>query len=179
MLVRRKRISSEVNRLLEEYEQSGPPVDIRRIAEVEGIKVVERPSPEADFSGFYLVEEGVPVIGINTASANKGRERFTLAHELAHHFLHEQQEGVPHVDRRFVVKFRNDESSKGEYIEEMEANLFAASLLMPEQFLRRSVSIFTTFDYDDDDLTSKLAEEYGVSKQAITIRLANLGLVRI
>jgi len=83
-----------------------------------------------------------------------------------------------HIDRpqQFQVKLRGPASSQGVDNEEMEANLFAAELLMPARFLVRDFQGFDPTD-ENDETVADLAEKFGVSKQAMSIRLAYLGLL--
>ena len=105
-----------------------------------------------------------------------------FVHELGHFFLHDEQgQGEVHVDRtrQFQIKLRGPASSQGVDEEEVEANLFAAELLMPTTFLERDVAQ-DGFDLsDDDEAVAKLAKRYGVSAQAMSIRLAYLGLINL
>ena len=57
--------------------------------------------------------------------------------------------------------------------DEIEANGFAAELLMPTEVLERELQ-GTDLDYEDDELTRRLANRYEVSLQAMAIRLGNL-----
>lgn len=114
------------------------------------------------------------VIVVNKRHA-KVRKRFTVAHELAHLLLHDFNE--PHADRGFKVRFRNPQSSEGAVLEEIEANQFAAELLMPahliiDRLIAKKIE-YVPSDPDDDKL-AEIAEEFGVSRQALGIRLANL-----
>jgi Zn-dependent peptidase ImmA (M78 family) len=59
---------------------------------------------------------------------------------------------------------------------EVEANYFAANLLMPESFLRRDLSKVRLSALDEAQMRS-LAQRYGVSAQALTIRLMDLELL--
>jgi len=68
---------------------------------------------------------------------------------------------------------RNAASSAGIDEIEIEANSFAAELLMPETFLARSL-LGQSFDIDDDGAVSALAKEYKVSIAAMRFRLGNL-----
>jgi Zn-dependent peptidase ImmA (M78 family) len=86
--------------------------------------------------------------------------------------LHDQ-EGV-HIDRRFQVKLRNKTSSEGTNIEEQEANLFAAELLMPESFLEEDIQSIDVVDLEDEEVIANLARRYQVSTQAMTVRLTYL-----
>jgi Zn-dependent peptidase ImmA (M78 family) len=60
---------------------------------------------------------------------NRGRFRFTVAHEIGHFVLH-QHGVVDKIDTRREMTIWNDAS------EEAEANCFAAELLMPEYLFR-------------------------------------------
>ncbi|HEY7495865.1 MAG TPA: ImmA/IrrE family metallo-endopeptidase, partial [Candidatus Tectomicrobia bacterium] len=61
---------------------------------------------------------------------------------------------------------------------EIEANNFAASLLMPKNKLVYEFSkLAFIFDEDGDLALRNLASKFGVSVHALTIRLAKLGLI--
>jgi Zn-dependent peptidase ImmA (M78 family) len=72
------------------------------------------------------------------------------------------------------VRLRDDVSSQGTDDYEREANLFAASLLMPRRFLEQDLQAEQWVNLLDDDLLSDLARKYGVSTQALVNRLKNL-----
>lgn len=176
---RRKFIRERVESLLTENAITGPKVPVERIAARHGIDI-RTDAVDGDISGFLVRQVGKAgaIIGINRNQSPK-RRRFTLGHELGHYFLHNEQGNAEvHVDRssRFFVKLRDSDSSKGEDTDEMEANLFAAELLMPAKFLEVDIARHGGFDLsEDDDTVGKLAERYGVSTQAMSYRLAYLG----
>ncbi|WP_246413020.1 ImmA/IrrE family metallo-endopeptidase [Rhizobium indicum] len=58
-------------------------------------------------------------------------------------------------------------------MEEVEANAFAASLLMPQQFLQQDLRD-RFVDVEDEAMIKDLARTYHVSVQAMTIRIATL-----
>lgn len=89
-----------------------------------------------------------------------------------------------HVDRSVLrlrntpsLRLRNTASSKGEDTEEIEANRFAAELLMPQGFLERDLKEFSITDLHDDRGMQQLAKRYKVSVQAMTTRLGSLGYI--
>ncbi|MGZ0175141.1 MAG: ImmA/IrrE family metallo-endopeptidase, partial [Planctomycetales bacterium] len=84
------------------------------------------------------------------------RDRFTIAHELGHYFLHSDQGEIP------IVAFRN-----GSTRIEWEANWFAASLLMPKAEFRQAAS--------RDLSVAALAARFGVSQEAARVRKEALG----
>lgn len=178
MTVRRKHIRSLVEQLLAHHRVHSAPVPVEDIAKTLGADVTREPV-EDDLSGFIYRDRkaNTAVIGVNSTQ-HPNRQNFTLAHELGHFLLHEGSDDV-HVDRRFQVKFRNEASSQGTDDEEKEANLFAAELLMPADFLKEEMEEIDIVDLDDETVLAKLARRYGVSTQAMTFRLAYLGYVRL
>lgn len=169
-LNRRRLIQSEVAELLQKNNITGAPVDVAQIARGLNIAVRRTPS-EDDLSGFLLRQSGQVIIGVNTLH-HPNRQRFTIAHELGHFVLHQHDE--VHIDRA-VVKLRDRASSKGEDPEEVEANGFAAELLMPEEFISEDLARLTFTDLLDDRGMQQLAKRYQVSVQAMTNRLVSLG----
>lgn len=160
----------EANKLLKRFSISESPVDVNSIATALKISISYEPL-DPDISGVMLFENGNTSVAINSTH-HPNRQRFTLAHEIGHLRLHAKanKDGI-HVDRRF---FRNDSSSKGEVKEEIEANTFAACLLMPEPFVKNAIDneILTDFDI------FKLAVKFKVSEQSMTLRLVKLKYIQ-
>ncbi len=164
-------IKSKVKELLQKCGTTQAPIEVENVASVLGIAVSRTPT-EDDISGFLLRNpDGSAVIGIN-ALHHPNRQRFTIAHEIGHFELHKHDQ--VHVDRS-IIKLRNSASSKGEDPEEIEANGFAAELLMPEEFLRKDLSASAFTDLNDERRMQQLAKKYQVSVQAMTNRLVSLG----
>jgi Zn-dependent peptidase ImmA (M78 family) len=181
MLTRRRNyIRAKVESLLHESGVTEPEVPVEKIARRHGIEIRSQPIDEEGVSGFLARRPGqAAIIGVNSNQPEK-RRRFTVAHELGHFFLHgEQGQQEVHVDRthQFSVKLRSPASSRGDDIEEVEANLFAAELLMPTRFIEHDFARQSIDLSDDDEAAAALAERYGVSTQAMSIRLAYLGLI--
>ncbi len=173
MNIRRKLIRDLVVKLLTENHCHTAPVDIQTMAERHNI-VVYRHYVEEEVSGFlYRKPRGeAAIIGVNNnQSAN--RQRFTIAHELGHYLLH-SGDGV-HVDEDFKIKRRDSRSSEGVDLEEIEANLFAAEILIPEHLLAQDLDEHFGFDLHDEECVTSLAKKYRVSQQAMAIRLSYLG----
>jgi Zn-dependent peptidase ImmA (M78 family) len=126
-------------------------------------------------SGFLYRDANQTVTGVNTIHG-KTRQNFTIAHETGHLLLHDQEQ--MHVDHEFRVRLRDDVSSKGTDDAEREANLFAASLLMPKEFLENDLAKEVYVDILDDSTFRSLARKYGVSTQALVNRLKNLGYIQ-
>lgn len=174
MTIRRKKIKALVDALLNENNIIDAPVPVAEIARSQGARIVfDR--LEGDMSGFIYSDANQTVIGVNTVHA-KTRQHFTIAHECGHLLLHEQEQ--MHVDHEFRVRLRDDVSSRGTDDAEREANLFAASLLMPKEFLDKDLEKEHYVDVLDDLLLRRLARKYGVSTQALVNRLKNLGYIQ-
>lgn len=161
-------INTKVRQLLAKHSANSTPVNVYRIIENEGISL-SLEEMDDDHSGVLLVENGIAAIAVNSTH-HPHRQRFSAAHELGHYILHSRGR-----DRLFVDKAyrRSLVSSSGTDTDEIEANRFAAALLMPENLIRQSIGDNTITDLD----ISKLALKFQVSEQAMTLRLVNLGLI--
>lgn len=181
MAIRRKQIRTLVDSLLKEHGISSPPVDVYKIAGAHGI-VISRENVEDEISGFLYRDRDDRrrvIIGANK-SHHINRQRFTIAHELGHFFLHDGE--LVHLDsghRAFTINRRDEESSKSGDNDEKEANFFAAELLMPVQFLARDIQDVDVDLFEDSNLLVNLSRKYKVSVQALTFRLANLGYIQL
>jgi Zn-dependent peptidase ImmA (M78 family) len=180
MVRKSKRIQKTIEQLLEQMNILIPPVEIRRVAQNINIKVYEEEL--GDISGLIYREGSQVIIGVNSGH-HENRKRFTIAHEIGHFFLHSQNPLF--VDKVFAVKLRDHVSSEAISIDEIEANAFAAELLMPTHMLRKDLQQISSdvLEYTDDlgsldVVLDRLAKTYQVSKQAMTIRLINLGFIQ-
>jgi len=152
------------------------PVPVELLARSAGTVVTYEPF-EADVSGLLYQEEGHPaVIGVNSATSTN-RQRFTIAHELGHLLCgHDAQTLI--LDRTVRVNWRDKTSSAATDTQEIEANGFAAALLMPVGHVRdRLDGLVRGRRLDDDAVVGRLARTFAVSRQAMEYRLANLGLL--
>jgi Zn-dependent peptidase ImmA (M78 family) len=168
-----QRIEQQACMLLAKYSIARAPVPVEQIAVDEGAQVVRSPSSGQE-SGFLLRDGHRTLIGLNSRDTDR-RQRFTIAHELGHLHLHKGRPLI--VDHSVRVNRRNDVSSAATDREEIDANAFAAALLMPEKFIMEAVhrhldrGIVT-----QDELTQQLANEFEVSAQAMSWRLINLNI---
>lgn len=166
------RIETIVRRLLGEHKISRSPIPVEALARSLGVRVSYSPF-EGDISGMVFRDEDHVIIGVNSLH-HPNRQRFTIAHEIGHMLLHKGIE--VHVDRAFRINLRNDVSSQAVDPEEIEANRFAAELLMPKHMLIRDLK-GRAIDFENEDDLRRLASKYRVSIQALTFRLINLGLI--
>jgi Zn-dependent peptidase ImmA (M78 family) len=162
-------IAALADRILAKAKVSAPPVPVLAIAKSFGIIVRFGPLPD-ELSGFLVHENERTIIGVNSRHA-KPRQTFTLAHELGHFVLHPS---ANFVDRKLIY-FRDLRSAEAIDKKEMQANEFAADLLMPERFIHPHLKD-KTVDLEDDEFLANLAKRFGVSSQALTFRLLNLSL---
>lgn len=174
MAIRKRKIQAIVHTLLLENGISEAPVPVAQIAKSKGARIYVQ-SLEADLSGFLFRDSKQAVIGVNTRHS-AARQNFTICHELGHLLLHDQEQ--LHVDHEFRVRLRSDVSSQGTDEAEKEANFFAASLLMPKEFLEKDLEKEEFVDLLDDTLLQGLSRKYGVSAQALVNRLKNLGYIQ-
>jgi Zn-dependent peptidase ImmA (M78 family) len=150
----------------------GIPLDVEAAAESLNLSVVQQDF-ESSVSAMLVVKDGHGVIGVNT-NHHPNRRRFSVAHEIGHYLLHRDSASV-FVDAAPVF-FRDDTSSAGTAQQEVEANAFAAELLMPAATLRERLEQQSVDPYDDAAV-HRLARAFGVSTQALTIKLVRLGLI--
>ncbi len=144
---------------LEKCECDDAPVPVEEIANSLGLEVVEFAFHQK-ISGLLKKEQGI--IGVNQGQ-HPVRRRFTIAHELGHFLL---GHGIETAQEEIV-----DETFGEDFPQEREANMFASFLLMPGEWVKKEVKAEGKIDLD------KLSAKFGVSKQAMTIRLLALKLI--
>ena len=81
-----------------------------------------------------------------------------------------------HVDRGNFISQRGPRSSTGTDVQEIEANQFATSLLMPSRLVSDYVKKLGVRELLDFQVAG-MARAFNVSEQAMTIRLTSLGLL--
>lgn len=166
------KIRDEAERVLRDAGIKEPPVHVERVARRQGAQMRYEPF-RGELSGVLFRENGRTIIGVNSLHP-KTRQRFTIAHELGHLLLHDNHN--LHVDKNFRVERRDLLSAQGIDLKEIQANGFAAELLMPT-FMLNHDAFELSLDYESDEIVRRLADKYGVSLQAMIIRLTQLGLI--
>ncbi len=156
--------ATDAEQLLKSTWFSGIPVDPVAIARRSGVNVVYAPLDEETLGAFLKRPNETPTILINE-SDHENRKRFTCAHELGHYNKRKDEKGEFHT-----IDLRSPLSSTGSDPEEVYANEFAASLLMPADDLK----IFLQFGLSDEEL----AERFKVSREAMEYRIVNLLISR-
>lgn len=137
------------------YDENGR-ADIDGLVARLGGDVVVQDGPES----MRVTAEGDFCIHLPTFTSER-RDRFTKAHELGHYFLHYRYPG-----RTEPESF----SRGGRSPAETQANVFASSLLMPEDEFRAAHA-------SADGNVHRLAHRFEVSPAAAKVRSEVLGLV--
>jgi hypothetical protein len=164
-------------RLLERFRITKPAVDVVKVAKGLNLQIIEQYLGD-DVSGLLVTAPSVSYIVVPKGDGRSmRRKRFTIAHEIGHYVLGHQFEAGEHVhvDKGHRTSMRNARSSAGEDPKEIEANQFAANLLMPASMVANAAAELGEPLYDHD--VSELANKFTVSEQAMTIRLQALGLL--
>ena len=134
------------------------PINIKGLAKALGLKIKPRILAE-ETSGHLEKIDNEWVVTVNLLHHPR-RQRFTLAHEIAHYILHRDRSDS-FIDGKF---FRSDEKNPME----READSFAAELLMPE-------AEFRNFVKSESSTVEDIANHFEVSSLAVRIRAKNLG----
>lgn len=153
----------------------GPPIPVEELAAAQGVTVSYEPFDDT-MSGMLFRGEGKPIIGINSAH-HYHRQRFSIAHEIGHLLLHDGKRTI-FVDKAIRIDLRDENSSLGVVKEEIEANAFAAALLMPRAFIRDAISrvVERDPDFNPQALLQELAQRFKVSTEAMQHRLSSVGI---
>jgi Zn-dependent peptidase ImmA (M78 family) len=158
--------------LLEKHNIKSPPTPVEKLAKALGAQVRFAPFDD-ELSGMVHIKDGVVIIGVNSLH-HPNRQRFTIAHELGHLELHRDMiTANVHVDKGFpAALMRDSNSTTGTELIEIQANQFAAELLMPRKMIE-AVLEGKQIDIDDEKPIEELAKKFRVSKQALEYRIRN------
>ena len=162
--------------LLADGDVTEAPVPLERLAELCRANIRYEPF-DGDVSGMvHCRPNGGGVIGVNSEHS-KSRQRFTIAHELGHLLLHADEEF--HIDEKRPLALRDEKSSLAVDPREIEANQFAAELLMPALLVRESVAALVEQDSEVtvEGAIDELAHVYRVSTIAMSHRLTSLKII--
>ena len=158
--------------VLERFAIKAEPVPVDRIAKLMGAQLRYSPLDD-ELSGMIYIKDQTPIIGVNSMH-HPNRQRFTIAHEIGHLEMHRALlSDAVHVDKQFQVLMRDGTSSQGVNDIEVEANRFAAELLVPT-FLLDKYLAGKMIDIHDDSLLANLAKKFRVSTQTLAFRINKL-----
>ncbi len=143
------------------------PVDVREAAARLGLAIYQMPlgSGVSGVSGVLLREPsyGTPsgfAVLVNSGEAYV-RQRFTAAHEIGHYVLHRDRIGN-RVEDNYLLRAEGMSSAM-----EVEANKFAADMLMPWPLLNAYIQ-------QGHSSVSSLAAIFQVSEIAMAIRIGHV-----
>jgi Zn-dependent peptidase ImmA (M78 family) len=144
--------------------------NIFEAAEKIGYRVIRYPVGSDAFLGFALIKDTEKIIFSNS-SLILSREIFSVAHEIGHQKIHLSEQGLT------LIK-DDDFNDRDEY--EIEANYFAACLLMP----REKVNNFVRYELNDKSINklngldiARIQTAFNVSYDMVLIRLKALGML--
>lgn len=134
--------------------------------------------------GTILIEQAL------TESDNRGRENFTVMHEIFHQILHKKvfrtlPKGMIPATEAATIDGKRRYKNYAIYMAESQANYCAAAFLMPKDLITKEFKDkFYSVDASHmnaqkfEMIISDLANDFSVSKQAMKIRLVELNLIR-
>ncbi len=163
-------IRKEVAQILKKHRIKKLPVPVEVVAEALGAHVRYSPfDGDGELAGMLVRGKGQIIIGVNSLH-HPNRQRFTIAHECGHLLFHK---GDVHIDRSFRINKRDSLSSQAVDPDEIEANRFAAELLIPYDLIKADL-LKHNIDMENEEEIKHLARKYEVSVQAMTFRITNL-----
>lgn len=160
------------------------PVPVEAIADSHyGLYVEEAPdlrerlgvAGHAHLSGLLLPAERLIMVDAEEAGRAPGRRRFTITHEIGHWVMHCSSRSTEPVYCRDISVREDAEPAEADPAvvlayppPELEANQFAAAILMPRELLLAEARPQTVDEEYD------LARVFGVSREALRRRLWSL-----
>lgn len=158
----RYNVQNRAEEILRQHGFVSAPIDVLKLAKILGLAVYSVRFSNPDISGgIKFLDKGAEIyVNVNDSW---NRKRFTIAHEIGHYVLHKDdfEEGFYET----IDMFRNTSNHEKR---EIEANEFAASILMPRDLVRKEWGIWGS--------TEILADIFKVSLAAMSYRLFILGL---
>lgn len=148
--------------------------------------VYEEMEQETDEESLGTLRPETQEIIIDPQCTHHGRLSFTIAHEAGHLALHGplfRRENNKIVGWATPPEKRNKKRDETSYSRrEWQANVYAGALLAPRaeviDLLREigAVSFLTASSFSLDEHFAKFEDKFGLSRQALEIRLEHLGL---
>lgn len=159
-------IKSKATDLLKMKNKFFPGFDIVELIEELGIKYIPVDNLPEHISGASMIDRNVKIITVNRRDLPV-RQRFTAAHELGHILL--GHDTSLNINEGAKILFRNQKAVSD--WREVEANFFAASLLVPEELLERELKD----PFLSVDGMESLVKRFDVSSTVMALRLSALG----
>ena len=139
------------------------PVKVGELAQELGLNVIRTPL-NPNISGLIKPSEEARAgfeIRVNKYESSE-RQRFTVAHEIAHYLLHRDDIGAGVVDS---IMYRSSLTSR----KEVEANRLAADIVMPAKAVSRELERLG--GKKTEETAEELAIKFRVSIPAMKVRL--------
>ncbi len=146
------------------------PVKLGAMARELGVSV-KLSTLQPGISGHILYEDDGYIIRINRHEVRE-RQRYTLAHEIAHFLLHRDEIDKPGGIEDNVL-YRSGVPEQKEY----EANRMAADLVMPLGAVRKELDAMGPLT--SEEAIDQMAEVFQVSRAAMEVRLSSMGLLEV
>lgn len=133
-------------------------------------RIIRYPFSQDAFLGLAMIKEGERIV-ISNSSQILSREIFTIAHEIGHHQLHIEENGINIIqDNRFMEKDTL----------EVEADYFAACYLMPREkvinYIRLELESKPIEKWNGLEI-AKLQTTFNVSYDMVLNRLESLEII--
>ena len=160
-------------------------IDMKNLIRAWDIHYISKELPDNISGASMTTDDGKKIIVVNK-DHHENRQRFTIAHELGHLLLgHDKSLNYTEMEssndqNTSQILFRDDKASEGSDWREIEANHFAASLLMPKKLLNYQIEEITKNKsecYLSELDVYNLAETFRVSPISMSIRLSRLGFI--
>jgi len=164
-------------------------IDMKELIQAHNIYYISKKLPDNISGASMTTEHGKQMIVVNKDQPEK-RKKFTIAHELGHLILghdtplNTQDKAIVPNNHQLKnpsqILFRDDKTSEGSDWREIEANHFAASLLMPKYLLNKEINKIiqkNSTNYLSEYNVHELADIFGVSAISMSIRLSRLGFM--
>ncbi len=136
-------------------------MDIRAIANAENLMIKEEDTK--GHIGRIFIEGDAGIITIDNKIKEEGRKNFTIGHEVGHFILEKEREF--YCSNSDIMNFWQNKNH------EQESNIFAAELLMPEEWIKQYVK------WKDEALETleEAAMMFGTTLSSMSLRYAECG----
>ena len=161
-------MSIEIDHL--NWAKAQSPVPVRELVRLLDIRLDASAMEPSQSAYIKKHEDGSFTIGVNTTEGDQ-RQRFSIAHELGHYYLHRDllPAGGVHADRLFGGGVNPSGVLTPRH--ETQANQFAADLLMPK------ASLHGLWDeFNKHESIRNIAAAFDVSRKAAKWRVINMDL---
>jgi Zn-dependent peptidase ImmA (M78 family) len=160
--------------LRQELDYGIGPINIWEVLRQRGILVARHDFGSDGGDGLYVwtdTEEGALALVVLNTARRASRQRFTAAHELGHHEMHQPERGEPDL----VIVDEDVFGTRSDPREEA-ASAFAAYLLAPSEAIARDL-----IGLDPQRIVPstvvELMRTYGLSYDAMVNRMNNAGVI--